>query len=61
CNQRHRHARLQLNNGVVLAHIADSKRHNPDYSDIIEIIPLDRFSTPGDERAAINFHDSRCF
>lgn len=33
--------RQQLNNRIVLAHIADSKRHDADDSDIIQRLSLD--------------------
>ncbi len=39
--------RQQLNNRIVLAHIADSKRHDADDSDIVESVSLDRFAVFG--------------
>ncbi|WP_458018808.1 hypothetical protein [Klebsiella pneumoniae] len=41
---------LQLNNGIVLANIANSKRHDADDSDIVKAFTLDRFTVPGNER-----------
>lgn len=53
---------LQLNNSIVLAHIADSKRHDPDDSNIIQEFTLDLLAFPGNDHrdlAPINFHDRR--
>lgn len=41
---------LKLNNRIVLAHIADSKRHDPDDSNIVQGFTLDRFATFGNQR-----------
>lgn len=41
---------LQLNNGVVPAYIADSKRHDPDSSYIVKGFALDRFAIFGYQR-----------
>lgn len=41
---------LQLNNSIVLAHIADSKRHYTDDSNIVQGFALDRFSIFGNQR-----------
>lgn len=35
---------LQLNNRIVLAHIADSKRHDTDDTNIVQGFALDRFA-----------------
>lgn len=40
---------LQLNNGVVPADIADSKRHDPDSSYIVKGFALDRFAIFGNQ------------
>lgn len=40
---------LQLNNSIVLANIADSKRHDPDDSNIIKGFTLDRFAIFGNQ------------
>ncbi|HIE7554455.1 TPA: hypothetical protein ACXPLG_005932, partial [Klebsiella pneumoniae] len=40
---------LKLNNRIVLAHIADSKRHDPDDSNIVQGFALDCFAIFGDE------------
>ena len=44
CHAKYSTKLLQLNNSIVLAHIADSKRHDTDDSDIVESISLDRFA-----------------
>ncbi len=41
---------LKLNNRIVLAHIADSKRHDPDNSNIVQGFALDRFAIFGNQR-----------
>lgn len=41
---------LQLNNRIVLAHIADSKRHDADDSNIVQGFTLDRFTIFGNQR-----------
>ncbi|SYR64398.1 Uncharacterised protein [Klebsiella pneumoniae] len=41
---------LKLNNSIVLAHIADSKRHDPDNSNIVQGFALDRFAIFGNQR-----------
>ncbi|HBV3940528.1 TPA: hypothetical protein MDV99_005314 [Klebsiella pneumoniae] len=40
---------LQLNNRIVLVHIADSKRHDADDSNIVQGFALDRFSIFGNQ------------
>ena len=40
----------QLNNRIVLAHIADSKRHDADDSNIVQGFALDRFAIFGYQR-----------
>lgn len=41
---------LQLNNSIVLANIADSKRHDADDSNIVQGFALDPFSIFGNQR-----------
>ena len=41
---------LQLNNRIVLANIADSKRHYTDNSYIVKGFTLDRFTIFGNQR-----------
>ena len=41
---------LKLNNRIVLAHIADSKRHDADDSNIVQSLALDRFAVFGNQR-----------
>lgn len=41
---------LKLNNRIVLAHIADSKRHYTDDSNIVQGLALDRFTIFGNQR-----------
>ncbi|MER4923008.1 hypothetical protein J9B76_08615 [Klebsiella pneumoniae] len=41
---------LQLNNSIVLANIADSKRHDADDSNIVQGFSLDRFAIFGNQR-----------
>lgn len=41
---------LKLNNRIVLAHIADSKCHDPDDSNIVQGFTLDRFTIFSNQR-----------
>lgn len=41
---------LKLNNRIVLAHIADSKCHDADDSNIVQSVALDRFAILGNQR-----------
>ncbi|HCA3713512.1 TPA: hypothetical protein RLU93_000396 [Klebsiella pneumoniae] len=40
---------LKLNNSIVLANIADSKRHDADDSNIVQGFTLDRFTIFGNQ------------
>lgn len=42
---------LQLNNRIVLAHIADSKRHDPDDSNIVHGLTFNQFTYSREERS----------
>ncbi len=52
CHAKSSINRLQLNNRIALANIADSKRHDADDSNIVQGFALDRLSVHGDERTA---------
>ncbi|SVX43936.1 Uncharacterised protein [Klebsiella pneumoniae] len=41
---------LKLNNRIVLAHIADSKRHDADDSNIVQGLAFNRFAVFGNQR-----------
>ncbi len=47
---------LKLNNRIVLAQIVYGKRDDAEH---LDSIALDRLTVHGDERATVNFHDSR--
>lgn len=51
--------RQQLNNRIVLANIADSKRHDPDDSNIVQSLALDRFAIFGNQRLSSKRGDFR--
>lgn len=46
---------LKLNNRIVLAHIADSKRHDSGDSNIVQCFPLDTFPFRSDKRPPHDF------